>query len=307
MTDPVQAAREDEQPVAPTPQSADLPDLAILLVCRNRRATTLRALRSISAQQSSAQLHVVLFDDASTDGTPDAVMAEFPEVSIVHGDGNAFWNGGLHKSWKAALDKPVGAFLWLNDDVDLDSDAFARLAGAWRSAYAEVGNASFILVGATRGEDGEVSYGALRCAHTPFAFRVRLAGATETLTLVDTFNGNIVLVPRTVVDKIGINDEAFHHNMGDVDYGLRARSAGIPVLLIPGTLGFCAANDAKTSRGYGAPSLSTLEQWRKVNSHHGLPVTSWWRLTTRHSGKWWPLHFLIPYRWLFLPRRGKSG
>ncbi len=125
---------------------------------------------------------------------------------------------------------------------------------------------------------------------------------------VDTFNGNVVLVGKGTVAAIGLNDPAFFHNMGDIDYGLRARDAGIPVLLLPGTLGECASNAAKRYRGYGAPDLSVIEQWRKVNTHHGMPFASWWRLTRRHSGKWWLLHFLLPYRHLVkFTRLRRSG
>lgn len=277
--------------------------IAILLVCRNRRETTLSALRQVACQDAGIDRTIYLFDDASTDGTPDAVAAEFPEVRVLQGDGNAFWNGGLHKVWSAALDAPVDAYLWLNDDVDLKDDAFARLADGWRTMEARQGNRLFILVGATHGDDGEITYAGMRSTSKRTSFRLSYARPRADLEPIDTFNGNIVLVPHAVVDRIGINDGHFFHNFGDFDYGLRATAAGIRVMLLPGTLGHCAGNPAKSRRGYGSPELSLAEQWRKVNTHHGLPFASWWRLTRRHSGAWWPLHFLIPYRWLLIPRR----
>lgn len=279
-----------------------MPSMAILIVCRNRRETTLAALRRVAGQDLTIPRTIVLFDDASSDGTVEAVLDEFPDVRIVRGDGNAFWNGGLHAVWQAALAEPVDAFLWLNDDVVLDADAFAHLAQAWRQ-LAQGKEPRFILAGATRGDDGAVSYGGMRHEKSPVALRFRAVAPTDQLQPVDTFNGNIVLVPRHVVKEIGINDPYFHHNLGDVDYGLRARAAGIPILLLPGTLGHCAANDTKRTKGYGAPGTSAIHNWRKVNTHHGLPFKSWWRMTRRHSGRWWPLHFILPYRWLVLPWR----
>lgn len=282
--------------------SQDTLSLAILLVCRNRRETTLRALRRIREQDMTLSLRILLFDDASDDGTPQAVAREFPEVRIISGDGNAFWNGGLHRVWQAALQEPVSAFLWLNDDVELDGDAFPRLLDSWRQMQVRTTDGRFILVGATRGVDDTVSYTGMRANHSPFAFRLKQIEPTEELQPIDTFNGNIVLVTRPVVERIGINDPAYFHNWGDLDYGLRAVQAGVPVMLMPGKLGYCAANDVKMNRGYGSPYLTIRQQWQKVNTHHGLPFTSWLRLTRRHSGLWWPLHFLIPYRWLILPR-----
>lgn len=278
--------------------------VAVLLVCYNRRETTLRALRALAAQGGAMRLEIVLFDDASTDGTAEAVLREFPAARIVRGDGSAFWNGGLHACWTAALDLPVDAYLWLNDDVALDPDALARLAAAFTEAEAAQGDRRFVIAGATRGEQGEISYAGFNRVHTPFALRFVKAPPTDRLQPVDTFNGNIVLVPKAVVDEIGVNDPTYLHNFGDMDYGLRAGRAGMRVLLAPGVLGMCAANHEKSARGFGSPALSLAQQWKVVNTHRGLPFKTWLRFTSQYSGIWFPLHFLLPYRHLVIPRWG---
>jgi GT2 family glycosyltransferase len=284
-----------------------LPPMAILLVCRNRRDTTVAAIRRLREQSLETPYVIVLFDDASSDGTVEAVLAEDPDAVIVRGDGNAFWNGGLFRAWQRALELPVGAFLWLNDDVALDTDAFARLAQAWETMHARRPDETFVIAGSTRGSDGAVTYGGMRRVPSPFAFRLAPVSPGEAPVEIDTFNGNVVLVPRAVAERIGINDPAYHHNLGDMDYGLRVRRAGLPVMLASGTLGRCDINSAKQERGFGALGLPLREQWRKVNTHHGLPFASWWHFTRRHSGAWFPLHFLLPYRRLVLPQRRRGG
>lgn len=297
MTDPaIQTIPAETAPALP-------PILAVLVTCRNRRDTTLRALRKVIATAGPFRIRLFIYDDDSSDGTPEAIASEFPEAHVIPGDGNAFWNKGLHRVWTHAAGHEADAFLWLNDDVALDDDAFVRLADAWHGMRATTRGGQFILVGATRGSRGQVTYTGMRARHRPTAFYLAPIEPGETLEPIDTFNGNIVLIPREVMDRIGLNDPAFHHNWGDLDYGLRATRAGVRVMLLPGTLGLCEPNDTKKLRGYGSPHLTLREQWAKVNTHHGLPFASWWRLTRRHSGIWWPLHFLVPYRWLVLPRR----
>jgi GT2 family glycosyltransferase len=286
------------------------PSLAVLLVCHNRRDATLRAMRSLRkacAGSGGFALQPVLFDDASTDGTVEAVLAEFPETLILRGNGSAFWNGGLHEAWSRALALRPDAYLWLNDDVALDDDALDRLADAWHAMSAASPARRFILVGSTRGADGTITYGGHRLERSPFALRLRLQSPSSDLLPIDTFNGNIVLVPQSVVDEIGINDPAYFHGFGDNDYGLRASRAGIAVRLLAGTLGLCEANEAKRRQGFNSPQLPLRERWRRVNTHFGLPFASWWRFTRRHSGLWFPLHFLLPYRRLLLPGVGRSG
>ncbi|MEE4453964.1 glycosyltransferase family 2 protein [Novosphingobium resinovorum] len=283
--------------------------ILVLMVCRNRRETTLQAIERIRRQAPATHVSIALFDDASDDGTPQAVADAHPDVTIVHGDGNAFWNGGLHQLWSQVKDARVDAFLWLNDDTWLDDDAFARLQATWNDMASERGDTRFILVGATRDTDGSISYGGYDLEDTPLAFRLKAVPPLDTqLRAITTFNGNAVLVSKAAADRIGINDPAYFHNLGDVDYGLRAKKADIPVMLLPGTIGVCEGNKAKSQRGYGSPLLSVREQWRKVNTHHGLPFRSWWHFTRRHSGSYWPLHFLLPYRHLlFFWKRSMHG
>lgn len=281
--------------------SSDLPSVAVLLVCKNRVEKTIAALTHLRDTMTPSRYQVVLFDDASTDGTTEAARALLPDIHIVKGDGNAFWNGGLFQCWKWALRLEVDSFLWLNDDVLLDSDALQRIDEAYCEMRALTDSRSFILVGSTRDPSGGVSYGGKERSHSPFAFRLKTVLPGASLVPVDTFNGNIVLVPREVTEAIGLNDRVFHHNLGDIDYGLRAGRSGIPVVMMPSTLGVCEGNLAKRDKGFGSPFITIVEQWRKVNSHHGLPFKSWWRFTLRHSGPWFLLHFLIPYRRLLLP------
>lgn len=272
--------------------------IMVLIVCRNRRETTTAAIDRVQKQYGQVTAQIAVFDDGSDDGTPEAIATGYPEVTLVHGDGNAFWNGGLHQLWSHVSDAEVDAFLWLNDDTWLDPDAFTRLNEAWH-IHRAMPHRNLILVGATRDVTGTASYGGYNIEPSPIALRLtRQPPNPDQAIPVDTFNGNIVLIGRGAMATVGLNDPGFFHNLGDVDYGLRATRAGIPVLLLPGTMGVCELNGAKYERGYGSPKLSMVEQWRKVNTHHGLPFTSWWRFTRRHSGKWWPLHFILPYRHL---------
>lgn len=268
---------------------ATLPRIAVLLAAHNRRAMTVRALESLRPAVAHFDLTIVLLDDASTDGTAEAALAAWPGAIVLRGDGNCFWNGGMHKAWSHALSLEVEGYLWLNDDVVLDADAMERLAQQWHAQGR--GKRAFVLVGATRDDAGRLSYGGQRRVYSPFALKFeRLPMATE-LQLSETFNGNIVLISQSTVDRIGVNDPGFLHAMGDIDYGLRASSAGIPVLVLPGTLGQCN-NNAPIRYNEGP----LRERWRKITSHRGIPPTSWWLLTRRHSGIWQLVHFLAPYR-----------
>lgn len=59
----------------PTPQAT------LVIVTKNRRDDLRRALTSVFAQ-TGATFEVLVFDDASTDGTPDVVRNEFPQARL---------------------------------------------------------------------------------------------------------------------------------------------------------------------------------------------------------------------------------
>ena len=70
----------------PTEGSPRPGHVAVLVATFNRRETTLASLeRLLGPASSGLELSVHLVDASSSDGTPDAVAAAFPEVSTTTG------------------------------------------------------------------------------------------------------------------------------------------------------------------------------------------------------------------------------
>lgn len=66
--------------------------------------------------------------------------------------------------------------------------------------------------------------------------------------MVDLTNANVLLVPKEVVDKIGIFYEGYKHGCADNDYSMLVRRTGIPVLITPGACGTCENESRFESR-----------------------------------------------------------
>jgi len=56
-------------------------DAAVVIVTRNRKADLRRAVQS-SVDQTGANVHVLVVDDGSTDGSAEMIRDEFPEVTV---------------------------------------------------------------------------------------------------------------------------------------------------------------------------------------------------------------------------------
>lgn len=278
--------------------------VAILLTCFNRKEKTVACFRALAActLPPGVELFAVLVDDGSTDGTPDAMRAEFPWVQIVHGSGNLYWCRGMHQAFDVALQADYDYYLWLNDDTVLQSDAIERLM-ATEQQLRQGGKVPVVVVGSTVDENtGALTYGGeVRASSIKRTRFLRLQPAS-TAQRCDSMNGNIVLLSRSTVKVVGNLDPAFEHAMGDTDYALRANKLGVGVWTAPGVHGTCSGNPPDGT--YMDTSLPLGKRWKLMLSRKGLPWRSWLVLTRRHAGLMWPVYFAWPYISLLLGRYG---
>jgi len=270
--------------------------LAVIMACHNRREHTLSCLRALSQQTaiSKIAIEVYLLDDGSTDGTSEAVKSEFPDVHIAKGDGTLFWNRGMYKSFAAAMKKGFYFYLWLNDDSILYVNALEVLLNTY-SHLENLGHECTIIGSAMQDPvSGHFTYGGVK-RHRSRWGRVRLeriAPSDEPIQ-VDASNGNCVLIPSSVVKKVGNLNPIYVHRYGDHDYCFRALQQGCSVWLAPGYLGTCTANPIEGT--WEDVSLPMMERFRKLNSHHGYRFRDYAIYLKRHRGPWWPMHLVWPY------------
>ncbi|MGB9130169.1 MAG: glycosyltransferase family 2 protein [Thiobacillus sp.] len=271
-----------------------------LTTCHNRRDKTLASIACYYACDLSEAFTrtLVLVDDGSTDGTAEAVRAAFPDVIIEQGDGNLFWNRGMLRAWQRALPLEPDYVLWLNDDTLLYPHALSCLLETETRMRAESGQPC-IVVGSTDNEAGELSYGGSVGISSINQLKRRNVQPGNEPIPVSTMNGNCVLVPRAVYERIGLLDDVYRHAMGDNDYGFRAHRAGIPIWLMPGFAGRCN-NDNSVAGSYNDPSLPLRTRWKKITSPKGLPPEPWRVMCSRYAGPAWPLVWLRPYIKLIL-------
>lgn len=280
--------------------------LSVLMACHNRKTQTMACLSSLFAQQlPSISLQVWLLDDASTDGTADAVNQQFPQVHLLQGSGDMFWTKGMRYCWEQALSAHADFYLWLNDDVILQNDAIARLVSCYQQqSSSDVG----AIVGTMQDNVTSYwSYGGRKSISSLFPLMIgSVIEPAKHVQECDYVNGNFCLIPATAVAKIGIFSHQFTHKMGDFDYSLRLKRAGFRLLIAPGCYGVCALHPVKGSLKDPSIPLSVRVAWMADQSK--CPAIDEWLIFIRqYGGPFWPFLYLkaivgrmFPKLWLLL-------
>jgi len=270
--------------------------IAVLLTTFNRKQKTLACLESLKKQDlpENVVLKIFLTDDASRDGTASAVKEMFPDVNVYAGTGDLYWAGGMRQTWRKALSIDTDYYLLLNDDTTFFPGAISTLLKTSLDKRSEPA----IIIGSTCDENsGSVSYGGWKLSSKLFWKSTRIHADTDAAEC-DFGNANIMLVPKAVVEKIGILADHFTHSLADYDYTLRAKKAGIEVKVAPGFLGSCVDDHGNNWKSQN----STLkERISYLKSPKGLAYKEYMRFIQDHFPLSYPTAFVKLWMKTFFP------
>ena len=246
-------------------------DVSIVLVSYNGQDLLRRCLASIYDHTRDLQFEVIVVDNASQDGTPQMVAAEFPQVTLERRSSNA----GFARAANQGIGLARGAaFFLLNPDTELIGDLLPPMLAHLRQ-HPNIG----ILAPKLLDADDSLQ---LSCRSFPglstalfnrYSLLTRLFPSNrfsarylmtdfdhDTVADVDWASGACWLLPRRAYEKIGPLDEGYFWSLEDVDYCRRARRAGLGVVYFPRV----------SVRHHIGGSAATLPSRTIVERHRGM-------------------------------------
>lgn len=198
----------------------------IIIPVHNRKAETLQCLQTLQQNGDLWHYTVVVIDDGSTDGTPEAIQKTFPTVTILTGTGDLWWTGAMRLGMDYAYQRGADAVIWLNDDCLPQPgtlDALIRVLQT-HTQVQQVGGIAAAACALTSSN---------QLLETGFRKRQRYTAHPGEMVAVEGVTGYCVALSRTVIDRIGLPDAArFPHYCGDDMYTLKASRAGFPVYIV---------------------------------------------------------------------------
>jgi len=211
--------------------------LAIVVLSWNGLALTRDTLTSLAACRlpEDWRLHTIVVDNASSDGSPAMVAAEFPAVELLALGENRRFAGGSNAGVERALASQADAIMLLNNDVMADPDLLVKLLAAL-AERPDAGAVAPLIYHAPPSDsiwyaggvcDPTWAYSAHR------AIRVRDRGQFRSLEETGYLTGCCLLATAEAWRRVGLLDERYFIYAEDADWCLRARAAGYALLFVP--------------------------------------------------------------------------
>jgi len=225
-------------------KSKTLKKVELVIPVYNRRETTLQALRSLSRiADTNLNVHIIVVDDGSTDGTGEAIRRDFPEVQIVEGDGTLHYAAGTNRGIAAALERQPDYIVTMNDDAIYHEQFLQRLVKTAEANPRSVIGALLLLWTEPH-----------KVFQVGYEWKTTAGGwlQKENLTAfdypqepfeVEGMAGNCLLFPVEAILECGLLDEKkFPHGWGDFQYVVRMKKMGWQLLIEPKALVWCEPN-----------------------------------------------------------------
>jgi len=285
------------------------PTYSIVIVTWNGKRYALECLKSLDAQGIGGDAEIIVVDNASSDGTPEAIEAEFRAVKLIREKTNL----GFAKANNIGMRLARGKYICLvNSDVVIPPGCIEKMAD-YLAENPEIG-----VVGPKMlSPDGGIGYSVMRlptvwntlcCAlgfHSVFKNSTTLGGfmmsgfpydATED---VEVLTGWFWMIRRSALEQVGLLDEQFFMYGEDIDWCHRFHKAGWRVVFYPKAeaLHYGARSSANAPvRFYVEMRRANVQYFKK---HHGWFASCGFVLAT------WLHEILriVAYAALFLARR----
>ncbi len=194
--------------------------LSVIILNWNGKEDTLECLKSL--ESSCAKLIVV--DNASTDGSAEAVQKAFPQVDFVQSGANLGYAGGNNVGIAHAFKQGADAVLILNNDVQVSHnmvDAFIEMHQKHPNAI--LGGNPYCMREQHVHDIAGGQWNAQEC-------NFDLVYEASDGAALDFVTGCCLFLPGTIYETIGAFESNFFLYWEDSDLCARAKSAGFEVL-----------------------------------------------------------------------------
>ncbi len=199
--------------------------LSIIIVNWNTRELLRDCLASLFSKPSKVGFEAFVVDNASSDGSIEMTVTEFPQVNVIQNEENLGYARANNLGIRASKTENI---LLLNSDTVVDTDILPEMINLLRSDP-KAGVIGCKLIGTD--EETQESYGFAY----PFGPTVGHPDKADNNGLIECAIvwGAFFLIKREVIDQVGMLDEDFFMFYEDVEWCWRIHDAGWKIMYDP--------------------------------------------------------------------------
>ena len=240
----------------------------------NRREDTLACLAAVAASTYPNQRTIVL-DNASTDGSVEAISVCYPQVQIVPLKENRGYAGNNNVGIDLALEQGAGWVFVLNEDITLAPDCLVELMQVAESSPG-IGIAGPMVYHFDE-PDVIQSAGGLLDRY----WRTIHVGQNQpdqhqypNPRIVDWISGCAILVRRDVVEQVGALDDRFFYYWEETEWCVRARRNRWQIWQVPQAKIWHKGVQRNYSPGPNVTYYAARNKLMMMKKHHA-PFSVW--------------------------------
>ena len=211
------------------------PAVSIIVLNYNGRQDTMACLRSLE-HLTYSRASTIMVDNASSDGTAEAVRLAYPNVTVIETGTNLGFTGGNNIAIKYALEHGADYVLLLNNDTIVAPD-FLNVMVEVMEQDPTIGVTGPMIYYHNNPETIWTAGGNIDWKHGT----TNMIGLNEmdvsqfglSPTTVDFVSGCALLARRNVWEKIGMLDDKFFMYYEETEWCVRATRAGFKIALVP--------------------------------------------------------------------------
>jgi len=217
-------------------------DISIVVVTWNAKKFVQECFGSIREETQGLSAETIAVDNASTDGTAGMIAEQFPEVKLIRSATNLGFPRGNVVAIEACQSAKYVCLV--NPDVRVMPGCFRKLL-EYMEKHPQVG----VVGPLTHNPDGTVQWSCMRSPTVWTAWCRALAIDRTILGRLPLFGGNMMFdfahdhtrevvvlngaflfIRRSAMDQVGLIDDRYFMYGDDIDWCLRFRKAGWPVV-----------------------------------------------------------------------------
>lgn len=204
-----------------------MPSVAAIVLNYNGKDLTFETIESLRGL-THAEVEIVVVDNGSSDGSHAAVEAAYPEVTALRVEVNQGISVGLNAGIAHAMERGFDYLLLLNNDIEVHPEMVSEMLAVAQSnaAIGCVGPKTYYYADRQRlwSAGGIIQF--RESVTRERGMRELDRGQYDRDEEMDYINGCAMLVPRRVVETIGLWDPAYLVGVEDADWCMRMKEAG---------------------------------------------------------------------------------